>query len=330
MKNFIIYLLFVFILVGCGEEDNNSAKQMVSTPPINNNIINWAFFNPDGLQNISFPIWFNDSIVLNRGIQQIHFSINEFEPVEDSTFQDTIPSTLYEVNYSKKGVNIFYVKRYAEEIKIEEQWFRYRNHKDSLGYSIPSITNNVIYEENDFLPIFSTLQNAQQYKRLEFAESDSSTIQYINTLSADKDKHVFIIDSACWNVHFIDQKFMHPEKNTFYYGVPSKHIESFRIKNLVEKERLSSYKYFDNNCIYQNSTFSNGFEKRRTFLYDKSGRVTGFIDSLMVEPNDFIESIISKINYKNELPILVSSYKSQDSLLKNPIKEIQFNYVFAE
>jgi hypothetical protein len=269
-------------------------------------------------------------MVVNKGIKQIRFSINEFEPSEDSTFQDTIPSTSYEAGYTKEGLNIFYVQRYSEEIKIEEQRFRYRNNKDSLGYSIPSITNNVIYEENDFLPIFSTLHNAQQYKRLEFIERDSSTVQYLNTLSVDKEKHVFITDSSCWNVHFLDQRFIHPENNTFYYGIPSKLVESFKIKNLVEKEQLTFYKYFDNDCIYQHSTFSNGFESRRTFIYDKTGRVNGFIDSLIVEPNDFIESIISKVSYKDGLPELIFSYKSQDTLRSNPIKEVRLNYIFRE
>lgn len=331
MKNFITYLLLIVLILGCVEEDKTVSKEIVNIPPKNESIINWAFFNTDGLQNISFPIWFNDSATINRNIKQIHLSVNEFETSEDSTFHDTVPSTTYEVSYSKGGLSLFYVVRYSEEIKIEEQWFRYRKDKDSLGYSIPSITNNVIYEENDFLPIFSTLQNAQQYKRLEFLESDSATIQYLNTLSTDQEKHVFITDSSRWNVHFIDQRFTHPENNTFYYGEPSKYIESFRIKNLVEKEALSFYKYFSNDCIYQYSTFSNGFENRRTFLYDKDGLVTGFIDSLMAEPNNFIESTISKIDYTDGLPKLIASYKSQDSLLNNPIKEIRFNYeVFGE
>lgn len=320
----------VFICLGCEGVGKTTPKEVVNDPPKNESIINWAFFNTDGLQNISFPIWFNDSSILNRKIKQIRFSINEFETSEDSTFQDTLPSTSYEASYSKGVLNMFYVVKYSEEIKIEEQWFRYGKNKDSLGYSIPSITNNVIYEENDFLPIFSTLHNAQQYKRLEFLESDSTTIQYINTLSADQEKYVFITDSSFWNVRFIDQRFMHPENNTFYYGAPSKYVESFKIKNLVQKEPLYFYKYFDNDCIYQYSTFSNGFENRRTFQYDKAGRVTGFIDSLMVQPNDFIESIISKVNYKNGLPDFISSYKSQDTLYKFPFKEIRFDYTFSE
>jgi hypothetical protein len=119
MKNFITYLLLLILFLGCSEKDSSVSKKAVSTPPKNNSIINWAFFNADGLQNISFPIWFNDSLIMNRGIKQIHFSINEFEHSEDSTFQDTIPSTSYEAGYTKEGLNIFYVQRYSEEIKIE-------------------------------------------------------------------------------------------------------------------------------------------------------------------------------------------------------------------
>lgn len=330
MRNYFLYLLFILLFAGCEEEKSTTSKNVVKTPPINKDIINWAFFDADGFQNISFPVWFNDSIVFNKNIEQIHFSINKLDALDDSTIQDTLPSTLYEAHFSKGGLEVFYVKRFAKEIKIEEQWFKYQKEKDSLGYSLPNITNNVIYEENEFLPIFSTLQNAKQYQRLKLVEKDTSTIQYLNTLSAEKEMHVFIIDSTNWNVHFIDQNFKHPEKNTFYYGLPSKYLESFRIKNLVEKEQLSSYKYFENNCIYQRSSFTNGFENRRTFLYDSTGRITTFVDSLIVEPNDCIESITSKITYKEGLPKLISSFKSQDTLLSQPIKEFRFNYIFNE
>lgn len=330
MKNFIAYTFLFFLFFGCSEDQAANVKEKVETPPQIDQLINWTFFNPDGMQNISFPIWFNDSIVKGKNIKRIHLSINDLGPQDDSTFQDTIPSKFYDIGFSNERLNIVYVKEFSQEIAIEEQWFKYRHDKDSLGYSLPDITNNVIYDENDFLPIFSTLQNAQHYKRLKFLEIDSSTIHYENTLSANKEKHVFIKDSSNWNVHFIDQKFDHPEKIVFYFGVPEKHVESFRIKNLVEKNQISSNKYFENDCIYQHSTFNNGFENRKTFLYDKNGRVTEFVDSLIVEPNDFIERIVSKVEYKNDLPVIVSSYKSHDSLYKTPIKEIRLNYTFNE
>jgi hypothetical protein len=330
MRNYFLYLILIALIIGCEEEKSSPIKKVVKTPPMNKGIINWAFFNSDGFQNISFPVWFNDTVISNRNIEKIHFSMNKFEALDDSTFQDTLPSALYEVHFSNGNLDIFYVKRFAQEIKIEEQWFKYRKDKDSLGYSLPNVTNNVIYEENGFLPIFSTLKNAAQYKRLKLVERDSSTIQYLNTLSAEKEMHIFILDSANWNVHFIDQNFEHPEKNTFYYGFPSQYIESFRIKNLVEKEQLTSYKYFDNGCIYQRSTYSNGFENRRTFLYDSTGLLTSFVDSLIVEPNDCIESIVSKIDYKEGLPQFISSFKSQDSLYSQPIKEVRFNYTINE
>lgn len=330
MKRLVIYTILVFAFLGCSDNKTNTTKKEVKTPLTNKGVINWAFFTLEGLQNISFPVWINDSIVENKNIQKIHFSIHDLKAIDDTIFQDTIPSTLYEVDFSKGNLNSIYVKEFFQEIAIEEQWFRYRQKKDSLGYSLPDVTNNVIYEENDFLPIFSTLQNAQHYLRLKFHEKDSSTITFINTLSTNEEKHIFILDSANWNVHFIDKKFTHPDKHIYYYGYPSIHYESFRIKNLVEKDQITSNKYFDNDCIYQHSTYNNGFENRRTFLYDKKGKVTGFVDSLIVEPNDFIERIISKVKYKDGLPTTVSSYKAQDSLYKTPIKEIRLNYVFNE
>ena len=330
MKNFISYTFLFFIFFGCNEDQTSNVKEKAEIPPQNDQLVNWTFFNPEGLQNISFPIWFNDSIIKEKNIKRIHVSINELEPQDDSTFHDTIPSKFYDIGFSNERLNIIYVKEFSQEIAIEEQWFKYRHNKDSLGYSLPDITNNVIYDENDFLPIFSTLQNAQHYIRLKLLEVDSSTVQYENTLSNNKEKHVFIKDSSNWNVHFIDQKFEHPEKIVFYFGLPKKHVESFRIKNLVEKNQISSNKYFENGCIYQHSTFNNGFENRKTFLYDKTGRVNGFVDSLIVEPNDFIERIVSKINYIDDLPVGISSYKSRDSMYKTPIKEIRLDYTFNE
>ncbi|PHR49955.1 MAG: hypothetical protein COA32_02140 [Fluviicola sp.] len=330
MKNLILFSFLITLLIACSEKQISKPNAIVKTPPVNKGVIDWEFFTPDEIKNISFPIWINDSITLKKGIQKIQISIHEFGFKEDSVFQDTVPSTIYEVSFSKGQLSTIYIKEFSEEIEIEEQWFRYRQEKDSLGYSLPNVTNKVIYEGNDFLPIFSTLQNAQKYLRLKFDKKDSCTIQYTNTLSADKERHIFLTDSANWNVHFIDQMFENPEKNKYFYGIPSKHIESFRIKNMVEKEQLSTSKYFENDCIYQRSSFNNGFENRRTFIYDESGRTTGFIDSLIVEPNDFIERVVSKIDYKDGLPVFISSFKSRDSLFKDPIKEVRLKYTFDE
>lgn len=327
MKNLAFYTFLLLISYGCSEEVQPVSKEKAETPLKKKGVINWTFFNKEGLRNISFPIWFNDSVIEQKKIQKIRLSINELELSEDSTFQDTVPSTFYDIHFSKGVLEKIYVKQFSEEIAIEEQSFRYEEKKDSLGYSIPTITNNVIYEENDFLPIFSTLQNAQQYSRLEFDNMDSTSLQFVNTLSADLEKHIFILDSSNWNVHFIDQTFKYPEKNTYYYGLPAHHFESFKIRELVKKDQISSTKYFENDCIYQHSTYSNGFENRRTFLYGKNGNVTGYIDSLLVEPNEFIERKIAKIKYeKNNLPTIISTYKSRDTLYKNPVQEIRLKY----
>lgn len=331
MKHLAFYTLLILISFGCSEAKTPVSKEIVKTPIKKKGLINWAFFNKEGLRNISFPIWLNDSIIEEKKIRKIRLSIDELDLSEDSTFQDTMPSTFYEVHFLKGILEMIYVKQFSEEIAIEEQSFRYRQKKDSLGYSIPNITNKVIYEENHFLPIFSTLQNAQQYSRLEFDNKDSTSIQYVNTLSADLEKHIFITDSTNWNVHFIDQKFKYPEKNTYYYGLPSHHLESFKIRELVKKDQLSSNKFFENECIYQYSTYSNGFENRRTFLYGEHGNVTGYIDSLLVEPNEFIERKIAKIKYKkNNLPSIISTFNGRDSLFKNPVQVIRFNYSYSE
>lgn len=330
MKKSIVNILIFFFLAGCSDNKSTSSKNELKTPLRKSSLINWRSFSTIGLQNLSFPIWFCDSVVENNKITSLVFSVQEKFPSDDQFIEDTIPDKSFEVKFKEGWVKVLIVRDYAEEVNIAEQRLNYRKKPDSLGYSEPTIINNVIYQENSILPIFTTVQNAQQYMRLEFVQDDSSIVEYKNTLDAKQQKHIFIKDSSNWNVLFIDQKFEQPKNNIYYYGFPKKHTESFKIRNLVEKTQLTTYKYFENGCIYQASNHTNGLVNRRTFSYDKSGRVIGYSDSLIAEPKDFIEKKFSEVQYEEGLPKSISTYKESDTLKEYPIRIIRFDYVFKD
>ncbi|MEX1192776.1 MAG: hypothetical protein WEA99_12450 [Brumimicrobium sp.] len=330
MKKFCTYLIFSILLFGCNEKEQNQTKKNVA-PTVKEMLVNWSTFNESGFQNVSFPTWFNQKQVQLKNISQIKLFFYDFNEIDTvNTFSDTLPETLLSFDFDKEKLAQMQLEEFSSEMPIAKHFFNYRNKQDSVGYSAPDITNNVVYKDNKWIPIFSTYKVAQVFQRLHFVKKDSVVIEYTNTLNPDDNKHVFILDSANWNVMFIDKWFKPKNNNTFYYGSPKQVHESFKVKNLVEKEQLVKNTYFENNVAYQQSFFTDGFEKRRTFQYDNEGQCVGYVDSLIAIPNDYIEHTISKIQFDKELPINLFTYDPTDSLYENPLKQISFKYEYRE
>lgn len=324
------FLLLIF--VGCDGE-RVKKKVEVSEPPNVDQLINWAFFNEEALHNISFPIWFNDDIIKRDSISGLNFSIYRFQESQSVKLpKDTFPDEVWRFSFSQEGwVKEIVLEEYSEAILIAEHQFDYRESPDSLGYCSPNVSTKYLFKENQtsIQGIFDQVEDLKVFDRLVFEVQDSVAVTYKNALSTLKEKHVFIIDSSSWNVHFIDEHFKANGTYLYYYGYPKQYYESFKLNNLVDKTLRQRRSYFENGVVKTQEHHDGGFYNTRNFIYNESGLCTAFKDSIFSNGKEFVNAERSIIEFKKQnLPDLISVYAMSDTLKKNQKRKYEFSYSF--
>ena len=333
MKKHITYLLIalLFLFVACQNERKNKASKEV-IPPFHSQLVNWSVMNKSGWKNMSFPVWFSPAFIDSLDIVRIELEFTTFN-FTDSTINvsDTLPYRKVIIDFTPKGeVKKVVMKEMNAGIKIAEYIFSYKSPLDAMGYSPPAVSSNVKYREKGILSLFNTFQELQQYQRMVLLESDSSFLSYLDKSSTEETHHYFILDSAYWNVSFIDQEYTPQGKNIFYYGSPKDYISSFSLINLVEKSMKEERAFYPTRALKSQSFYANEFVTKRYFHYDPIGMCIGFNDSLLTTSDDFLHLEKGIIKYKENLPRAISFYNEEDSLMTTPIKRVQLNYILKD
>jgi len=196
-----------------------------------------------------------------------------------------------------------------------------------LGYSTPAVSSNVKYREKSMISFLNTLQELQQYQRLVLEESTESLLTFVDKSSKNEIYHYFILDTANWNVSYIDHQFHPNGKHIFYFGSPKNYTSSFSVVNLVEKSRKQKRIYYPSKVLKSQHFYTKDFITKRWFDYDSSGVLIGINDSLVSASDEFLHSEIAIIKYKeNQLPKEINFYNVEDTLKSTPIKRINFKY----
>ncbi|MDX1650993.1 MAG: hypothetical protein R3277_00765 [Brumimicrobium sp.] len=330
MSKSVYFFFLLFLVLSCSEKSKAKKEQTEKIALETQGLINWRYFNDFSLKHVSFPLWFDGDIVNERQIRAIHLSYFEtFEPDSIERDFDTLPVKKRSYFFKNGFVKEFRLKEFHAEINVATHYVSYNGAPDETGYSKPNISNDLIYKSNQsLLTIFSIMEAAQLFKRLELVKEDSLTKEYRNTLSPAEENHVFILDSSNWNVLFIDKNYQPGDKTIYYYGTPEEIHEVFRLKNLVMKNRILYNEYHSSKMVKNQSFFNNGFETRRNFNYDQNGQCLGYSDSLFSVPDEFISSTKTRVFYKDGLPLHISTYREEDTLFKNVIKKISVDYEF--
>ncbi|HLW29945.1 MAG TPA: hypothetical protein VKX29_03745 [Brumimicrobium sp.] len=325
----IIVLLFLFS--AC---QNKDAEEVIVTenPPHLKQLVNWSTMNKRGWSNMSFPIWFSRDHIDSLDIERIELDFTNFNFTDSSlSVSDTLPYRKIFIDFRSNGeVKKVVIHEMSAGIKIAEFIFSYKAPLDSFGYSSPAISSNVKYRTKSMLSLFSTFQELQQYKRLVLIDSDTNFLSYLDKSSLEETHHYFILDSAYWNVSFIDKEYTPEGKNVFYYGSPSEYISSFALVNLVEKTMKEERSFYPTKILKSQSFYANEFITKRFYTYDSIGKCIGFNDSLVTTSNDFLHLEKGVIEYKNNYPKSLHYYNEEDTLMISPIKRIKLNYQFKK
>ncbi|HLV43000.1 MAG TPA: hypothetical protein VKY37_12025 [Brumimicrobium sp.] len=331
MKKQIIYqfIAIIFLLIGCQNQEEIEIPEE-KNPPFQAQLVNWSVMNKSGWKNMSFPVWFNPYFIDSLSVEHIEIEFTNFNYTDSiMNVSDTMPYRKVFIDFKSKGeVKKVVRKEMNAGVKIAEYIFSYKTPLDAMGYSPPAVSSNVKYREKSIISLFSTFQELQQYQRMVLIETDSTHISYLDKSSLEEVHHYFILDSAYWNVSFIDQEYTPQGKNIFYYGSPIDYTSSFTLINLVEKSLKEERVFYPTGAFRSQSFYENEFITKRYFDYDSLGLCLGFVDSLITTSGDFLHLEKGIIEYKNDLPKSLSFFNEEDSLMITPVKRMKLNYVY--
>lgn len=330
MKKYITYqLITLLFLFGSCQNKEEATVSQEETPPLHEQLVNWSVMNNSGWKNMSFPVWFSPQYIDSLGVNRIEIDFTNFNFTDSIlNVSDTLPYRKVFIDFNTHGeVKKVVMKEMSAGIKIAEYIFSYRTPLDAMGYSPPAVSSNVKYRDKSIISLFSTFQDLQQYQRMVLIDSDSTFLSYLDKSSAKETHHYFILDSAFWNVSFIDQEYTPEGKNIFYYGTPKDYTTSFSLVNLVEKSVKEERSFYPTKTLKNQFFYANEFVTKRYFKYDSLGLCIGIDDSLMTTSDDFLHLEKGIIEYKNDLPSALSFYNEEDSLMTTPVKRVKLTYV---
>jgi len=252
-------------------------------------IFNLATYFGDAEQNISFPTWFNDSIVKSRKIVQISRSIFG----QDESFNNgeliQIPSRKYNYSFNRNGnLTGFSLVNYYDNRKLNEIAIYFSNHDSKTGFSDARIESKDTVSVNEFR--FQKMMKVKQTKNV---------LIFKDQLTSSR---LFIIhNNDFWKPLAVDSICKPDAKDRIIWGAYSSPTKKYFVQNMVEESDVRNYSY--KKGVLKNIEWKDDpFEIRRTFNYSKEGYCRSFIDSTF-GMGTFISATKYQFKLKDGLPI---------------------------
>lgn len=280
-----ILLLSVLMLTACNAEKKKEARQ--SSKPSESFIFNMELMFSSSEQNASFPVWFDDTIVKVSGVKtmtrNIYPLVNEGE--------DPMPKETRLYNFDEQGGLLSVsIKKFYENMIVQDITFKYPNIKDNMGYSDVEILNGEeqIEDEGDY-----TIHSKEKYLKKALVYSNVNTGNYL----------FYMLNKKNWGALTVDSILNPTPDDLIVLGSTRKPQKIYQVHNTVSETNVVDFDY-NNNGEVINSIF---FEKypfyyKRHITYNDKGFCIGFIDSTF-SANQYLNRIVSSFEMnKKQLP----------------------------
>lgn len=288
----------------------------------------------DAEQNVSFPIWFNDSIVSKNKISKItrrFYLIENGENEDDGSQESFMRREKKEYFFGKSGqlerLNVIY---YFDDQKIGDVSFIYQGNKDQYGFApVTRISDqsSIELEEGDELNFYHAIHKKVKVTDKFLAFQQVQTGDYL----------FYMLNRKFWGPLSVDSILRPTPKDVIVLGSPYFPSKIYRVQNKVNEMDVQSFVYWTNTKTKQKIKSKNiqtfirqeyPFENKRTILTDKEGKCGEYIDSTFSE-GKFLTRTLSEIhsNSKN-LPVKIIHKKQVKSASKNRLSIEILTYEF--
>ncbi len=308
------YLLIILVFSSCSEVK----KKMIRTKKVEHQsfLINLGHTYSEVENNVSFPIWFNDTLVKNRKIKSISRHI--FPPYDGSEADKQIPIETKSYQFDEKGeVLKFEVDRFYEYVKVGSLTFDYLAAKDEYGYSPVQISNTT--EKNEIADQFSI------FEKEEYAEK---FLVYKGQESGD---YLFYLkNKANWGGLSVDSILRPTPNDIVVFGTPMKPNKSYQVENTVNEFNVVKYNYSKGDDFLLKQEINKfPFHTLRSIEYDDKGQCVGFIDSTF-SGEKYLTRRNSRFIFEKGLPVKLIHESKSNNAEHGFIQVEEFVYEFME
>jgi len=316
MRQTIFLFLTIFSFLSCSSEGKRIFKRKqksVYTP----SIVNLASLLTEEENYISFPNWFNDSIIVSHNINRIvRKSYLKMDDLENEVQINFIPREIKEYSFTDKGlVSKLEIQNFYDGQEIGSHVFLFGNKKDENEYCDTKL-HHLFYvgiENDDEDEYFEESSITTPYKVFEKVEAIKWFSKYQNTETGDYLN--FINSPKFWGALSVDSLISPTPKDEIILGVQGRVYKKYQVTNKINEFNVRTYQYDqkikDKLLNWEANNYP--FKQKRDFLYAKNGICYAYIDSIFSN-DEFVTRTSSKI-YFNKLkdPVRITHLKSNEN-----------------
>jgi hypothetical protein len=272
------FYLIVFLglwLVACQSEGKRKSLIKRKRPPA---MINYQVMYSDLGKEISFPLWFNDTLVARQRICRIVRSI--YPRIEGVTQVDTtsmVPREQWEYYFREDGsISRVSHRSFFDDQVISRFDFAYPKVKNTDLYRAVLKDSMVRFGAGDFMPSYDDNEEDLYHVYTLIEKADKYTV-YRNSETGN---YLFLLrDKKLKNPLEIDRLLSPTPKDKIIVGDLPSPTKIYRVENKVIERDVQKFSYH-RGAILRIEKQDYPFRSERSFLYNLPGFCTGYIDSV--------------------------------------------------
>lgn len=309
--------LFLVSLVSCKDMDKGN-KDKFSNQRAFIFSLNSAF--TDAEKYVSFPVWFNDSLIAAQDIKKItrtfyYLTKDEVSDPETEMREKKVYWFNEEGQLTKMTFSYFY-----DDQKIGQMTFTYSGNKNKQGFLAVQVTedmaekSNYLEEEKDY-PYFLHYPESFNPKYDAYREVESGDYFY------------FMKNKKDWGALTIDSVLNPTPYDLIFLGSPASPSKRYRVSNKVNEKDVVQWEYYaGTDKINYIKRYDYPFEFKRTFNWTEKGHCKGYIDSTFSLNNFLIRDLTEFVLDDQKRPLKVFHKKENEEHKTENISIELINY----
>jgi len=272
------------------------------------------FFSPAEFE-VNFPLWFEDTIVSNKGIAVLKRSIYLVtgDGEEDAQLRES-----RNYFFNRKGkLDSMSVHYFFDDQTIGKVHFKWEGEPDPMGYRRLLSFGGT----KDFL------DNESAFIQFEAIRSGKNAYCY----QASNYRKCFIPRRDFWGPFSVDSILKPKPEDQIVLGKARIPFKKYSVANKVHERNVQLYTYFDDGHSVRTMTRSDyPFDVKRSVIFDKDWRCIGYVDSTFSQ-SEFLTVTQARIfSDKRGLPVKLNKSKGGNKSPFSIVAKEEYEYIFYE
>jgi hypothetical protein len=319
MRRFILtFVSAICLLVACTSKGGKRQSSHEANPkPF---IFNMNLLYTDAENYISFPIWFNDSVIRSANISKISRKIIGSSVNDDNSKSDD-PHEIRDYYFNISGfIDSMIVRYFFDDEFIGNVSVVFTSKPDYFGFA-----NSQQWMKLNSTSALADVTLDSLFKRHTKVKQSKKAISYMEIGNSN---HLHcMLAKKYWGPLSVDS-IVHPRKSDLVvHGTMRKPLKKYSVLNTVNEQNVQQFAYYYKS--FSPKTISRDeypFLTERTFQYLNNGICNGFIDSTFSKKN-FLATTKTHFEFgKNHFPIKVTKTRENSGSSKVIVGLEKFEY----